>query len=839
MHAYGWSRFTFTMPLILGWLLMMVGCQGTIAPRQQIQMTEEASVFSPNAQGPPQRLAASNANADATNPTRVADVSSSSNDRTNSNANRKSSEVKTRLAKSVSTPAIHRMTDRQFVGDLAERPSDLHQADMHQRAESMVRQTSATTDVTPNHQRRVVAKTPTTTNLTTTRTSSATQAKAKAGNKATTGQKITTGKKMKFSDLPQDVRERAMKRLVANLSKDAIRSTQPGSVQRALQVATDDLPELPPLRNSTPPVTPSRIAQSASTLTDSTKAPVKDGVLRDIQVSTLVSSDPQPPLPPQSDATTHREVHSSLPSKAVSLPSEAVALPSEVVALPSEVVALPSEVVALPSEVVATNTKPVTKPFTFDLPSIELPAQEIVIPQPRVAETPKATKATKATKAIEATEAIAKTKSPFQWQLPPINKKPEPTATQSPAPGHNLSLPANRTIAVATKSNLLNKLDSIPHDLHRQRFRVSQVGLREPHDYFVGSDWNDSDMIETAVHSAPNEFDSLGTDAPAASMVQGIPSHSPDVLIDTPPSQQSNTTAAHSAFSLPPVKTASTRLRKKNVPRQTKDEPSITKSEDLKTKDVAETTTDANPELPAVADVQSMSDRELYDALLQRLTDPANAETAAERSRRQILARHLMVLSGNRDAAAKEMKGLSKPEQEFLRHQLEGLYAMVDPQGHPVPGRRFSSALPKLRQATMYLSAAADNLEVRGLEFCTEIEAYGQIKPFPTRQFNSGQPVILYCEVDSFTTVKTDQGYETHLKGSYDVYNEAGTKVASQRLPEDKQVSRNHLRDYFVAYQMNLPTKLPPGKYRLQLTMEDVGGSKYGQSEIGFQIKPR
>jgi hypothetical protein len=111
------------------------------------------------------------------------------------------------------------------------------------------------------------------------------------------------------------------------------------------------------------------------------------------------------------------------------------------------------------------------------------------------------------------------------------------------------------------------------------------------------------------------------------------------------------------------------------------------------------------------------------------------------------------------------------------------------------------------------------------------------VKPFKTSRFEGGQQVILYCEIENFTAVKTDAGFETHLQGSYDLFNEHDQKIVSQLLPADQQVSANYLRDYFIAYQMHLPEQIAPGKYRLQLTMEDVNGKKYGQSSIPLEIK--
>ncbi|MCC9645314.1 hypothetical protein LOC71_23795 [Rhodopirellula sp. JC740] len=239
--------------------------------------------------------------------------------------------------------------------------------------------------------------------------------------------------------------------------------------------------------------------------------------------------------------------------------------------------------------------------------------------------------------------------------------------------------------------------------------------------------------------------------------------------------------------------------------------------------------------------VETLSDSELYDALLHRLTQPVPNETEAQKQRRQIIQRHLMVLSGDPDRAVDKLEGLTTQEQEYLRHQLLGLWTIIDPNGHPVPSRRFSSALPQIRQATEFLAAATDSLEVRSLEFCTEIEAYGQIKPFPKRQFTPGQQVILYCEIENFVSKKAQSdgtsGFETMLQGSYDLLDESGQRVASQSLPVDKQISKNKLRDYFIAYQMYLPDSLGPGSYRLRLTMEDVHGKKYGQNELPFEIK--
>ncbi len=247
-------------------------------------------------------------------------------------------------------------------------------------------------------------------------------------------------------------------------------------------------------------------------------------------------------------------------------------------------------------------------------------------------------------------------------------------------------------------------------------------------------------------------------------------------------------------------------------------------TEELAALDAIEIAAVAKPiDLPPPSDAklnpEFLSDEELYQVLLTRLTTPGVDETEAERSRRLIMARHLMVLAGNHQEAARKLEGLSSQEQKYLRHQLAGLWKMIDPKGHPVAGRRFSSALPELREATKYLAAATDSLEVKSLSFCTEIEAYGQIKTFPGNRFEAGQQVILYCEVDNFNVTEVEDGFETHLQGSYDVYDAENEKVVSQLLPADRQVANkaSTLNLWVTSEKGSDPNsaKHPSGRWRL------------------------
>lgn len=231
------------------------------------------------------------------------------------------------------------------------------------------------------------------------------------------------------------------------------------------------------------------------------------------------------------------------------------------------------------------------------------------------------------------------------------------------------------------------------------------------------------------------------------------------------------------------------------------------------------------------------SNEQLFQQLIIRYKKRLQDETRGESLTGDLVTlRTLTTLAGNPDSAVTPVEGWNPSEQEFLNYQMLALWQLVDPQAHPVRGRRWTMALPELRQATNHLAAATGNLEVRGMSFCTEVESYGRIKPFSADRFTAGQQVILYSELENFVAERLSDGYETHLRGTYEIFDASGQRIADQVLPEDRQICNNYRRDYFIAYEMYLPNRLAPGKYRLELTMEDVKGKKYGQGSIPLEI---
>ena len=202
----------------------------------------------------------------------------------------------------------------------------------------------------------------------------------------------------------------------------------------------------------------------------------------------------------------------------------------------------------------------------------------------------------------------------------------------------------------------------------------------------------------------------------------------------------------------------------------------------------------------------------------------------------EIKLRMLYVVQRRLDDALRPIEHLSDNENAFIAHEMQALFEATNPDAMPVRSRHWSLVMNNQREATNYL-AAASNLEIKSLAFCTEVERYGVVTKFPKSQFQADQEVLLYCEIENVSAEKIRTGFETRLQGSYEIIDGQGRKVADQLLPMEPELCQNHRRDYFIVYKIYMPQQIASGSYQLKLTIEDMKAHKWGQSQLDFQIK--
>jgi hypothetical protein len=238
----------------------------------------------------------------------------------------------------------------------------------------------------------------------------------------------------------------------------------------------------------------------------------------------------------------------------------------------------------------------------------------------------------------------------------------------------------------------------------------------------------------------------------------------------------------------------------------------------------------------ATVSAAPMSTQALLDQLVDRMKAGGDGVPDASGVSTVMRQRVALMLAGRWNDAAAPIEGFSPSEQQFMQSQLKAIATLLDPSGEPTRLRRWEAAADPLRLSVKQLGAATGKLDLRHVQFCTKVNGFGNVLPFEKQEFTPGQEVILYSEVDNFAAIEVPQGFETEFRGSCEIFDASGVRVREQQLPIDKQTCSNYRRDYFIAYRWYIPNRLEPGKYKIQLTVEDLKGNTVGSSTIDFTI---
>ena len=132
-------------------------------------------------------------------------------------------------------------------------------------------------------------------------------------------------------------------------------------------------------------------------------------------------------------------------------------------------------------------------------------------------------------------------------------------------------------------------------------------------------------------------------------------------------------------------------------------------------------------------------------------------------------------------------------------------------------------------------------MKIRRLNFCNRIDGFGSFSVFPTSEFNAGQPLLLYAEIENYRSELTsDSQYQSEFAAMIEFFRAGETEpIASRtiRLPEIEDLCSVERTDYFQSYELTVPS-LSPGKYTLRLQVRDQLSLQTATTELPFDIRP-
>ncbi len=235
---------------------------------------------------------------------------------------------------------------------------------------------------------------------------------------------------------------------------------------------------------------------------------------------------------------------------------------------------------------------------------------------------------------------------------------------------------------------------------------------------------------------------------------------------------------------------------------------------------------------------------EVIRNLKTELLTATPGQTDAERVqyiRKHVNLRMLNLVNGDVGQAVEPIPGIASADQEFWQQMIWSVSNYFDDQGMPDPSVRSAETIEQLRGAIAQLGQTAD-LKLRNTTFCHRIVSFGNYERFKEDRFTTGQPVLLYSEVENFTSRRSsNDGYRTILQSTIELYraNDLSQPAATIPLSADttEDFCRAQRRDYFHSYEFSIPPNLEPGQYTLQLRVVDQQSRKVATSKVNFEVE--
>lgn len=251
----------------------------------------------------------------------------------------------------------------------------------------------------------------------------------------------------------------------------------------------------------------------------------------------------------------------------------------------------------------------------------------------------------------------------------------------------------------------------------------------------------------------------------------------------------------------------------------------------------------SNPAMLAMNDRQA-DIPEMIQTLKTELVTATPGRTDAERVqyiRKHVNLRMLHLVAGDVGQAVEPIPNISAADQEFWQQMIWSVSNYFDDQGMPDASVRSAETITQLRGAIAQLGQTAD-LKLRNTTFCHRIVSFGNYERFREDRFTTGQPVLLYCEVENFTSRRTsNDGYRTVLRSAIEIYRADNLHQVAETIPlpvdTTEDFCRARRRDYFHSYEFAIPPNLEPGQYTLLLRVVDQQSRKVATSRVNFEVE--
>ena len=215
-----------------------------------------------------------------------------------------------------------------------------------------------------------------------------------------------------------------------------------------------------------------------------------------------------------------------------------------------------------------------------------------------------------------------------------------------------------------------------------------------------------------------------------------------------------------------------------------------------------------------------------------------DADRAAEWRQKQTDLRLLYMIAGKSAESVRIIESLPEEEQEFWQSLMMSMNSYRDGSEDVDRTEQLTESLRHLRTASKKLQPLS-RLTIQRSMLCDRIDGFGNVGAFPTSNFEPGQRVLVYTELQNFQSELTEDGkYRSEFAARIEFMREGDDEVLEKiQVLQIEDLCDVERTDYFQSFELTLPAL--EGKYRMRILLRDYLSQQVAESSLDFSVRSR
>ena len=214
------------------------------------------------------------------------------------------------------------------------------------------------------------------------------------------------------------------------------------------------------------------------------------------------------------------------------------------------------------------------------------------------------------------------------------------------------------------------------------------------------------------------------------------------------------------------------------------------------------------------------------------------ADRAAEWRQKQTDLRLLYMIAGKSAESVRIIESLPEEEQEFWQSLMMSMNSYRDDSEDVDRTEQLTESLHHLRTASKKLQPLS-RLTIQRSMLCDRIDGFGNVVAFPASNFEPGQRVLVYTELQNFQSELTEDGkYRSEFAARIEFMREGDDEVLEKiQVLQIEDLCDVERTDYFQSFELTLPAL--EGKYHMRILLRDYLSQQVAESSLEFSVRSR